>query len=108
MALSDNKRLYDIATRKQIYVEMVKVGQAREFNFVLGELKTELEKLLGRIKYKTLDGLTKDELNRFIVSLRASQSKIYSNYTDQLLEELKGFMSSDLEVSRILLCTAKI
>ena len=73
MGIVDNRRLYDIATRHQIYIEGVKVQMAREFNFVLAELRLELNKLLRRVKYKTLDGLTKAELNRLVVSLRDSQ-----------------------------------
>lgn len=100
MALSDNMRLYDIATRKQVYVEQVKLRQAREFNSVLNELRTELKRLLGKINYKTLDGLTKAELNKFIAALRASQSRIYSAYTQQIINQLKEFMQADLQVSR--------
>lgn len=100
MALSDNKRLYDIAIRQQIYVEGVKVQFAREFNFVLAELRLELTRVLSRVKYKTLDGLTKAELNKLVLSLRESQSRIYSKYTQQILKQLKDFMAVDLEMNR--------
>ena len=100
MALSDNKRLYDIATRLQIYTEGVKVWQARQFNFVLREISEDLKKNLHRVKYRTLDGLSKAQLNKLIMTLRESQSKIYSAYTTQLIEQLKEFMRADLEVNR--------
>lgn len=100
MALSDNKRLYDIATRLQVYTEGVKVQYAREFNFVLRQVREDLKKNLSRVKYRTLDGLTKAELNRLVLTLRESQSKIYSAYTSQLIEQLKAFMAADLEVNR--------
>ena len=100
MALSDNKRLYDIAVRQQVYVEGVKVQFAREFNFVLAELRIELNRLLNRVKYKTLDGLTKAELNKLVLSLRESQSRIYSKYTQQLIKQLKDFMAVNLEMNR--------
>lgn len=100
MALSDNKRLYDIAVRQQVYVEGVKVQFAREFNFVLAELRLELNRILSRVKYKTLDGLTKAELNKLVLSLRESQSRIYSKYTQQLIKQLKDFMAVDLEMNR--------
>ncbi len=100
MALSDNVRLYDIATRSQVYIEGVKVQYAREFNFVLAELRIELNRLLNRVKYKTLDGLTKAELNRLVLSLRESQSRIYSKYTQQLIKQLKDFMAVNLEMNR--------
>ena len=100
MALADNQRLYDITTRQQVYIEGVKVQFAREFNFVLAELRVELNRLLSRVKYKTLDGLTKAELNKLVVTLRASQSKIYNAYTQQIIKQLKGFMAADLEINR--------
>lgn len=100
MALSDNKRLYDIATRIQVYTEGVKVQYAREFNFVLKKLRDILEKNLHRVKYKTLDGLTKAELNKLVATLRESQSKIYSEYTSQIIEQLKAFMAADLTMNR--------
>lgn len=100
MALSDNKRLYDIAVRQQVYIEGVKVQFAREFNFVLAELRLELNRILSRVKYKTLDGLTKAELNKLVLSLRESQSRIYSKYSEQLLKQLKEFMGADLELNR--------
>ena len=100
MALSDNKRLYDIAVRQQVYVEGVKVQFAREFNFVLAELRLELNRILSRVKYKTLDGLTKAELNKLVLSLRESQSRIYSKYTQHLIKQLKDFMAVDLEMNR--------
>ena len=104
--LTDNMRLFDIATRQQIYIEGVKAQYAKEFNFVLGELRDEFTKLLGRVTYKTLDGLSKAELNKLVLSLRNSQSKIYSAYTVQLLQQLKDFMSADLQVSRVVLAEA--
>lgn len=100
MALADNQRLYDIATRQQVYIEGVKVQYAREFNFVLAELRLELNRVLSRVKYKTLDGLTKAELNKLVLSLRESQSRIYSKYTQQLIKQLKDFMAVDLEMNR--------
>lgn len=106
MALSDNKRLLDLATRQQIYVEGVKAQFGREFNFVLAQLRDDLKKLLGRVKYKTLDGMSKAELNAFVISLRKSQSVVYSNYTTQILEQLREFMTVDLEVSRRVIATS--
>lgn len=98
--LTDNRRLYDIATRQQIYIEGVKVQFAKDFNSVLLDIRDELTKVLRRTRYSTLDGLTKLELNRLILSLRESQSRIYSAYTIQIIKQLKDFMAANLEVSR--------
>lgn len=100
MAMSDNKRLYDIATRLAVYTEGVKVYQSRQFSFVLRDVNEVLKKLLGRVRYKTLDGLSKAQLNKLVLELRESQSKIYTAYTEQVIEQLKKFMAADLEVNR--------
>lgn len=100
MALSDNRRLYDIATRLAIYTEGVKIQNAREFSFVLLETSRNLSKFLGNVRFKTLDGLTKAQLNRLLIDLRKAQAKIYAQYTDKLIKQLEDFMRADLEVSR--------
>lgn len=100
MALADNIRLYDIATRQQTYVESVKVWQAQQFDLFLLELAEELRKLLPRIKYQNLDALTKAQLNSFLIELRRTQSRLYSLYLEKVLEQLEDFMQVHLQVSR--------
>lgn len=107
MNLADNARLYDIAVRTAIYVENVKAWQTLQFNYVLREISEVLEKLLGRVRYKTLDGLSKAQLNKLIAELRESQSKIYSTYTQTLIEQLRAFAAADLEVNRRAWVSAK-
>lgn len=98
--LTDNRRLYDIATRQQVYIEGVKVQYTKEFNEVLLDLRNELSRIFRRVRSGTLDGLTKAELNRLIIVLRESQARIYSAYTIQIIKQLKNFMEANLEVSR--------
>jgi SPP1 gp7 family putative phage head morphogenesis protein len=100
VTLSDNKRLYDVATRHKVYIESVKAGFAPLWNEAQAELSDELSFLLGRVRYKTMDGLTKSELNKLVAALRFSQTKIYSRYTEKILRQMEDFMAADLEVSR--------
>lgn len=100
MTLAENKRLYDISTRLQVYTEGVKTQYQREFDSVLSKVKTEFDKLLMNVQYKTLDGMTKAELTSLVRSLRTSQSKVFSTYTQKLLDQLNDFMTADLEVNR--------
>lgn len=100
MTLADNKRLFDIATRQAVYVEGVKVWQAQQFDLFLRELSEELRKMLGRIKYKTLDSLTKTQLNAFMIELRRTQTRMYSIYLEKVLEQLEAFMKADLLVTK--------
>lgn len=105
MRLDINRRLYDVAIRQAIYVDRVKAGQFIEFNKVMNELNTEFSRILFRTKYKTLDALTKLELNKLLLTLRESQSKIYNNYTTQAIKQLEAFMKVDLTISQITLAS---
>uniref|UniRef100_A0AAU6W080 Head morphogenesis protein n=1 Tax=Pseudomonas phage Pavpe01 TaxID=3138545 RepID=A0AAU6W080_9VIRU len=95
----DSRRLFDVVTRQQVYVEGVKLDQANQFREVIRELSDEFRNMLGRLNYSTLDGMTKAELNSFIVVLRKSQQRIYNKYTQQLLDQLYAFMTVDKRVT---------
>lgn len=101
MALTESGRLFDITTRLALFVENVKLGQMQEFNAVLTAVEEELRKLFARINYKTLDGLSKAELNRLLLSLRKSQLRIYSAYIEKLIASLQQFMQIRLDVSAV-------
>lgn len=98
--LSENKRLFDLSTRIALYIEGVKAQQSGEFNLVLFELSETFKKLLGNVQYSTLDGLSKAQLNKLVLELRKSQSKIYSKYTEKLLKQLADFTAAALQVNR--------
>lgn len=106
MTLSDNMRLYDIATRQALYVEGVKVQQAQELEQNLFALSDEFKKIFSRVKYSNLDALTKAELNRLVAELRYSQLKVYTQYTNGLIQQLQDFMAVNLEVSRRIYASA--
>lgn len=95
----DAGRLFDVITRQQVYVEGVKLSQSEQFREVIRELSDELRGMLGKLNYQTLDGMTKTELNRFIIALKKSQSRIYNKYTQELLDQLYAFMRTDKRVS---------
>lgn len=101
MSLADARRLFDIAIRLQIYVEAVKVHQGLQFSLVLREVQEEFRKLLFRVNYKTLDALSKNELNKLVLRLRESQSTLYSKYLTKVLKQLQDFMQAALTVNRI-------
>lgn len=107
MALTESGRLFDITLRLALFVENIKLGQMREFNAVLAAVDEELRKLLNGVKYSTLDGLSKAELNRLLVALRRSQTRIYSAYSEKLIESLQEFMQLRLDVSAIAFASVK-
>lgn len=108
MSFRDNKRLFDIATRLQIYIEGVKAQQTAEFHATLLLVDFEFRKLLDRIRYATLDGLTKAELNALVISLRKSQAQVYSRYTGKILDQLQEFMQATLKLNRIAYASAML
>ncbi|URA06925.1 head morphogenesis protein [Xanthomonas phage Pfeifenkraut] len=101
MAITESGRLFDVTTRLALFVENVKLGQMQEFNAVLAAVEEDLRKTFARVNYKTLDGLSKAELNRLLLSLRKSQLRIYSAYTEKLIKSLQEFMQARLDVSAI-------
>ncbi|QZA70449.1 minor capsid protein [Erwinia phage AH03] len=105
MQIDINQRLYDLALRQAIYVERVKVGQWQEFNKTLSDLSDEFSKILFRTKYKTLDALSKVELNKLLLNLRVSQGRIYNAYTSKIIAQLEAFMKADLTLSQIALAS---
>lgn len=107
MAIRDSGLLFDVTTRLALFVENIKLGQMAEFNSVLASIDEELRKLLGRVNYKTLDGLSKAELNKLLVALRRSQLRIYSAYTEKLIKSLQDFMQLRLEVSAVAYASLK-
>lgn len=105
--LTESARLFDITMRLALFVENIKLGQTREFSAVLNAVDDDLRKLFSKVKYKTLDGLSKAELNRLLISLRKSQLRIYSAYTEKLIASMLEFMQARLEVSAVAYATTK-
>src|SRR5690349_6325276 len=101
MSKRDNEKLYDITLALALFVENIKIGQLLEFNAVLKDVDLELRKTLGQVKTKKLDGLTKAELSKLILTLRKAQLRIYSAYTEKLIRNRQAFMKMRLDVGAI-------
>lgn len=101
MQTYNNKKLYDMSVRAQVYTEDVKLWQINSFNPVLKEIADNFKSVLSNVKYETLDQLTKAELNRLIAKLKISQADIYNVYYKKLLIDLQNFMYSSLKVTQI-------
>jgi len=94
MDIAAASKLFDIVTRQSLYVEQVKLGETQKFAAVLMDIEEEFKKLLPRLKYETLDGLSKAQLNIFLKDLRISQTRVYTRYQKQLIERLQNFMAA--------------
>jgi SPP1 gp7 family putative phage head morphogenesis protein len=105
MSLDDARRLYDVATRVQVFVEGVKLYQQQKLDIVLNQLTTDIVNLVANLRYDTLDGLTKAELLLLLNSLNKLQYSVYSKYTQGLIEDLQAFMAGNLVVNKIIYAT---
>lgn len=94
MDLFASRKLFDIITRQSVYIEQVKADETNRFAAVLKEIEEEFKKLLPRVKYDTLDGMTKAQLQIFIKDLKVSQTRVYSRYQKALIERLQAFMAA--------------
>lgn len=106
--LDEARLLMDITTRQQMYIEGVKLGQRREFERVLRELSDEFRLVLGKLKFATLDQMTKMELNVLLLTIRRFQSRIYSQYSERLIKQLQAFMRADVKQNKRIIGYAKL
>jgi len=100
-------RLYDIATRIQMYAEGASAHQTHEFNRAIARLSEAIGAELSKAKYNKLDDLTKGELNALLKKLRAAQTQVYSSVNLSLIVTLERFMTAALDVNRIAWATEK-
>lgn len=96
---SDAPALLDVMTRHQIYLEGFKLHQARKFDPVVQALRAELRGLFFDLEFDQLSDMTKRELDKFIRKLRSAQLKHFNAYTQQVLNDLKLFMQTDVEIN---------
>lgn len=85
-------KIHDALTRLSIYVDQLKASKANEFRTLTKEIKKLLETELRNVKYETLDGLTRVELNKIIEKVRRGMRKVFNKYAVELLDWLKQFM----------------
>lgn len=101
----NQQRLLDVLTRHQIYLEGVKAFQLNAFNKVLIELNRELKYLFADLKYDSFDQMTKAQLTLFLRNVRETQTRVYSAYLVEIVEQLKAFMQADRKVSKSIFAT---
>lgn len=70
-------KLHDALTRLSLYVDNLRANKSKDFRKVTKEVQEIVFKEFDGIKYDTMDGLSKVELNRFVVKLRKSLYKVY-------------------------------
>lgn len=93
------RRLYDITTRKQVYLEQVKRGYFDDFIKVLKYLKKTLQGDFNFIRTKQLDDLTKAKLSDFLRIIKKSISGIFGSYVLQLIKDLENLANINRDLS---------
>ena len=100
--MKSNRRYYDVLTRHQIYVECVKLGIAANFNVYATKLAKLVRMNLAALHVKTLDGLTKAQLNQLIRDIHSDQVDTYKEYAIALLALLRFFAETDMRQTKYL------
>ena len=95
-----NYRLYDLLVRHQIYIEGVKHFQINKFRKLLPDFVKDLRYEFSKVKYDSLDQLTKRELNEFQRDLKNVSGKFFDFWYQQLVIDLKDFTKSDLKLTK--------
>ncbi|WUU86629.1 head morphogenesis [Acinetobacter phage vB_AbaSi_W9] len=85
-------KIHDALTRLSMYVDQLKASKANEFRHVTEDIKKMLTKELSNVKYETLDGLSRADLNRMIERLRRGMNRVFNQHAKELLAWLKQFM----------------
>jgi len=100
---ADNRRMFDLLFRHQVYLEGVKSYFAGEYKQMLNALYGEFARYLARNRYATIDQFTKAELDTFIYQFTRAQAQFYSRYTADLIKLLKKFLADDLNIQKEIL-----
>lgn len=82
-----SQTLQDIATRFQVYLERLKSGEVKEFQDVLNALEAEVVRELASGE---LTDLSKTQVEKLIVRLRASNAELLGNAVDDFVDRLKA------------------
>ena len=84
-------RLYDEATRTEVYSDGVKASLALLWLSYSAELRAEIRRELLGLGVDNLGELTKGQLNSLVYRLRATQNRIHGAYSQKILKELGRF-----------------
>ena len=98
--------LFTMLFRHQIYLEGYKTGLAQGYVDLLHRLYGQFAVYLRQTRYKTMDAFTKVQLAQFIYRFNEAQGKFYSPFTQQLIDDLRAFLSADVTIARDIAETA--
>lgn len=91
--MTKDEQLFDVLFRHQIYLEMFKLGLAKQFMSILKQMYKELSPIL--IDLPSLDQLSKAQLAALMQAVKAVTLGAFKPYNDDLIQNLKEFSSAD-------------
>lgn len=97
---SENKRLFNLLFRHQVYLEGVKSSFAGDYKKMLTNLYKTFATYMMMSKYQQIDSFTKQELANFVRRFQEAQYQFYSHYTEELINKLRAFLNTDVSVTR--------
>jgi len=98
-----NRRLYDIILRQQVFLEGFKNYQIAQFRKELPALLKALKVEFAKVPYKTLDEMTKRELNEFQRNIKIANNKFFDFWNKRLLSDLNDFIEVELNLTKQIL-----
>ena len=103
--ITENERVFNLATRISLYTEDVKEGQTGNITQTLNNIKKLLKEVLNNVKYDNLGKLSKTNLELLISKVRKFQQSEYTAYIDKTMANLRAFSDIQREVNKIVWAT---
>lgn len=93
-----NLRLFNAATRHQVYLDGVKLNQFGDMQAALTMAALNVRRVINDKTFETLDELGKRELNDLLRDLREQQADEYDSYREDMIAELAKFAEIDRDL----------
>lgn len=92
-----SKRLTDIATRHQVYLERLKSGQVKKFDPVLKRLESAIVEVVAAIDAAKMSDMKKIQLREVLAELRTAQTQIMVESVADMMLELEKISGYEAE-----------
>lgn len=104
------RRIQDIATRHQVLLERLKAGGARDLASAFNAVERATLDVLGALSVEGVGDITKRELQAMLAELRAVNTELLTNATDDMMSNLEKLAgdSAHFEVSALESLSSKI
>lgn len=91
------RRLTNIATRHQVFLERLKAGEVRNFSVVFDKINRATTEVLSALEVENLGKLTRKELTAVLAQLRKVNSELLTVSVDDLFARLEKLATYEAE-----------